>query len=172
MASSSAMAGGANKLTIRTTTGFPFAVGSANSAGQPFTFLPLFSPPYGHYSLIAHSQALWGYFVDNCSLDMAAPVVKDPDRVPAQSTLRRWFRSLDSPTIWRQLNRLQPDAKSAPPVSVPIVIRNRTPFCFLQKILEAIRRRLAAGEILRHVTLILSWRTLASFLHVLLPLRS
>jgi hypothetical protein len=62
---------------------------------QTFTFLPQFSPPYGHYSLIARSEALRRHFVEGCSWEAAAPLVKDPDRVPAASTLRRWFRRLD-----------------------------------------------------------------------------
>jgi len=32
--------------------------GACNLCGKTFTFLPPFSPPYGHYSLIARSQAL------------------------------------------------------------------------------------------------------------------
>ncbi len=51
---------------------------------------------YGHYSLIARSQALRCYFVEGCGWEAAAPAVKDPDRVADPSTLRRWFRSLDS----------------------------------------------------------------------------
>src|SRR6516225_10295768 len=32
--------------------------GVCNRCGKTFTFLPPFCPPYGHYSLIARSQAL------------------------------------------------------------------------------------------------------------------
>jgi hypothetical protein len=35
-------------------------------------------------------------FLEGCSLEAAAPSVKDPQRVADPSTLRRWFRSLDS----------------------------------------------------------------------------
>ena len=61
-----------------------------------FTFLPVFSLPYTHYSLIARSQALRRYFLDHDSWESAVPDFKDPDRVPDPSTLRRWCRSLDS----------------------------------------------------------------------------
>ena len=52
--------------------------------------------PYGHYSFIARSQALRRYFLEGRCWEAAAPTVKDPDRVADPSTLRRWFRSLDS----------------------------------------------------------------------------
>jgi hypothetical protein len=70
--------------------------GVCNRCGKTFTFLPLFSPPYGHYSLIARSQALRRRFVEGCGWEGAAPAVKDPDRMADPSTLRRWFSSLDS----------------------------------------------------------------------------
>src|SRR5712691_693108 len=35
-------------------------------------------------------------FVEGCSLEAAAPPVKDPHRVADSSTLRRWFQVLDS----------------------------------------------------------------------------
>ena len=53
---------------------------------KTFTFLPLFSPPYGHYSLIARSQALRRYFLEGCDWQAAAPAVQDPDRVADPST--------------------------------------------------------------------------------------
>jgi hypothetical protein len=56
----------------------------------------VFSLPYSHYSLIARSEALRRYFVEGCSLEAAAPPVKDPHRVADSSTLRRWFQVLDS----------------------------------------------------------------------------
>jgi Domain of unknown function (DUF6431) len=46
------------------------------------TFLPVFSPPYTHYSLVARSQALRRYFLEHRSFESAAPPLKDPDRVP------------------------------------------------------------------------------------------
>ena len=38
--------------------------GLCNRCGKTFTFLPPFSPPYGHYSFIARSQALQRYFLE------------------------------------------------------------------------------------------------------------
>jgi hypothetical protein len=55
--------------------------GVCHLCGKTFTFLPLFSPPYTHYSLIARSQALRRYFLEGCSWETAAPSVRDPDRV-------------------------------------------------------------------------------------------
>ena len=48
--------------------------GLCNRCGKTFTFLPPFSPPYGHYSFIARSQALQRYFLegrDHLILDAA-----------------------------------------------------------------------------------------------------
>ena len=70
--------------------------GLCSRCGKTFTFLPPFSPPYGHYSFIARSQALQRRFLEGRSWEAAAPTVKDPDRVADPSTLRRWCRSLDS----------------------------------------------------------------------------
>jgi len=39
--------------------------GICNLCGKTFTFLPPFSSPYGHYSLIARSQALRRYFIED-----------------------------------------------------------------------------------------------------------
>ena len=60
-----------------------------------FTFLPLFSLPYTHYSLLARCQALRRRFEEHCSWEKAAPKLKDPDRVPDASTMRRWSSGLD-----------------------------------------------------------------------------
>jgi hypothetical protein len=61
-----------------------------------FTFLPLFSLPYTHYSLLARCQALWRRFAERCSWEKALPKLKDPDRLPDPSTVRRWAGGLDS----------------------------------------------------------------------------
>jgi hypothetical protein len=63
--------------------------------GMTFTFLPLFSLPYTHYSLLARSQALQRRFREHCTWEKALPRLKDPDRVPDPSTVRRWSRGLD-----------------------------------------------------------------------------
>jgi hypothetical protein len=147
--------------------------GICNLCGTTFTFLPIFSLPYCHYSLAARSQAVWRYFVEGCSLDVSAPLMKDPDRIPAASTLQRWFHSLDSSILSDCVLKLPSEAESMRPAgSETIAIRHRIPFPFLQKTLEVVRRRLARGEILHAGSLVLSWRNLVPFLHVLqFPLR-
>jgi len=112
--------------------------------GKTFTFLPPFSPPYGHYSLIARSQALRRYFVEGCGWEAAAPMVKDPDRLADPSTLRRWFRSLDS---------------------------SQPPFSFLRQMMLTVRGWLSRTEILVHDSLPLRWHTVFPFLDRFWPLR-
>ncbi len=63
---------------------------------KTFTFLPVFSLPYTHYSLLARCQALLRRFVEHCSWEKAAPKFKDADRVPDSSTVRRWSRAWTS----------------------------------------------------------------------------
>jgi len=60
-----------------------------------FTFLPLFSLPYTHFSLFARCQALWLRFREHCSWEAAMPRLKNADRLPDASTVRRWSRGLD-----------------------------------------------------------------------------
>jgi hypothetical protein len=118
--------------------------GLCNVCGKSFTFLPLFSPPYGHYSLIARSQALRRYFLEDCSWEEAAPVVKDPNRVADPSTLRRWFRSLDS---------------------------SQPKFSFLRSTIRAIGQWLSRGETLVYESLRLCWPTVFPVLARFWPLR-
>ena len=63
--------------------------------GKTFTFLPVFSLPYTHYSLLARCQALLRRFVEHCSWEKAAPKLKDADRLPDSSTVRRWSQGVD-----------------------------------------------------------------------------
>lgn len=63
--------------------------------GRTFTFLPIFSLPYTHYSLLARCQALLRRFVEHCSWEKAAAKFKDADRVPDSSTVRRWSEGVD-----------------------------------------------------------------------------
>ena len=63
--------------------------------GKTFTFLPVFSLPYTHYSLLARCQALLRRFVEHCSWEKAAPKFKDADRLPDSSTVRRWSQGVD-----------------------------------------------------------------------------
>jgi len=62
---------------------------------RTFTFLPLLSLPYSHYSLLARVQALRRRFTEQCPWEDAAPTLKDPDRIPDASTLRRWSAGID-----------------------------------------------------------------------------
>jgi hypothetical protein len=111
---------------------------------ETFTFLPVFSLPYTQYSLIARSQALRRYFLEQGSWEGAVPTLKDPDRVPDPSTLRRWFHSLDS---------------------------SRPAFSFLRPALELVGQWLTRGERLECGFLRLSWQTVFPFLQVFWPLR-
>jgi len=69
---------------------------SGQNCGVTVSFLPAFSLPYTHYSLVARSEALRRRFVEGRSWEDATPPLKDPNRIPAPSTLRRWCRSLDA----------------------------------------------------------------------------
>ena len=70
--------------------------GCCSNCGTTFTFLPLFSLPYTHFSLLARCQALWRRFKEHRSWEEAVPKLKDADRVPDASTVRRWSKGLDS----------------------------------------------------------------------------
>jgi hypothetical protein len=69
--------------------------GRCAGCGTTFTFLPLLSLPYTHFSLLARCQALRQRFVEHCSWEKAAPKLRDADRVPDASTVRRWSGGLD-----------------------------------------------------------------------------
>jgi hypothetical protein len=45
--------------------------------------------------LLARCQALLRHFVEHCSWEKALPKLKDPDRLPDSSTVRRWASGLD-----------------------------------------------------------------------------
>ena len=111
---------------------------------KAFTILPPFSLPYTHYSLVARSEALRNYFVECRSLEASAPTVKDPNRVAAPSTLRRWFRSLDS---------------------------SRPPFSLLRPKVLAVSQGIQSAEILHHRPLRLIAYAVFPFLQRYWPLR-
>lgn len=115
--------------------------GSCNLCELTFSFLPAFSLPYTHFSLIARSAALRRRFVEHCSWESAAPPLKDPNRIPDPSTLRRWCRNLDSSPA----------------------------FSFLRRTLQAVEQWLARGEQLAQDSLRLSWPTVFCFLRVVWP---
>jgi hypothetical protein len=69
--------------------------GRCADCGKTFTFLPLLSLPYTHYSLLARCQALQRRFVEHCGWEKAWPKLKDPDCMADASTVRRWSSGLD-----------------------------------------------------------------------------
>lgn len=69
--------------------------GRCPGCGKTFTLLPLFSLPYTHYSLLARCQALRRRFVEDYSWEEALPDLKDSNRLPDPSTLRRWSSGMD-----------------------------------------------------------------------------
>ena len=69
--------------------------GRCPDCGKTFTFLPPLSLPYTHYSLLARCQTLRRRFEEHCSWEEATPSLKDPNRIPDPSTLRRWAHGLD-----------------------------------------------------------------------------
>lgn len=135
------------------------------------TFLPSFSLPYTHYSLVARGHALQRYYEKHCSLDDAAPLVKDPNRVAAASTVRRWFHRLDSEERWNGLRLLNLRTLSTPPGSSAPSRHSGASFPFLLKMLAALGQWLGRTEIVRYGPWVLSWQTAAHFLQTLLPLR-
>ena len=145
--------------------------GICKPCGTTFTFLPLFSPPYGHYSWIARSQALCDYFLEGKPLESAAPLVKDPDRLPSPSTLRRWFRGLDSPDLCLSFEGLSLACNPQSATREPIVLRKGSSFPFAEKTIQAAGQLPIAGAFFRTRPLTRSWQSLAPFLQVLLPLR-
>ncbi len=69
--------------------------GRCADCGKTFTFLPLFSLPYTQYSLLARCEALRLRFAEHCPWEKALPKLKDADRLPDPSTVRRWSSGLD-----------------------------------------------------------------------------
>ncbi len=69
--------------------------GRCPGCGKTFTLLSPLSLPYTHYSLLTRCQALRWRLEEHCSWEEATPTLKDPDRVPDPSTLRRWSDGLD-----------------------------------------------------------------------------
>jgi hypothetical protein len=118
--------------------------GICQPCGKTITFLPVFSLPYTHYSLLARSAALRRRFVEGCSWEQAAPAVKDPQRLADASTVRRWFQALDS--------------------SQPI-------FSCLRRIVQALDQWIRSGQTLRFGNWNLSWPTVFPLLRQYWPLR-
>jgi hypothetical protein len=72
--------------------------------GTTFTILPSWSVPYGHYTLRCRQQAWDAVCSDRETWEQAAPLCKDPTRLPDPSTLRRW--------AWRRMISLWSEAKA------------------------------------------------------------
>jgi hypothetical protein len=79
--------------------------GRCHGCRKTFTFLPLFSLPYTHYSLLARCYAFRRRFVEHCSWEQATPTLKDSGRVPDPSTLRRWSNGVDRSQLVRSFLR-------------------------------------------------------------------
>ena len=86
--------------------------------------------------MLARCQALRRRFEEHCSWEEAVPTLKDPNRMPDPSTLRRWARGLDpsqpAPSFLRQtLARVahwlvphgQADYEVAPLSAVPRILQ-------------------------------------------------
>ena len=70
--------------------------GFCNRCHRTLTALPGWCVPLGRYSLAARREAI-GSLAAGQSLEQAAPECRDPDRVAAAATIRRWaWRRLDS----------------------------------------------------------------------------
>ena len=117
--------------------------GHCPGCGKTFTFLPLLSLPYTHYSLLARCQALRRRFAEHRSWEEATPTLKDPNRMPDPSTLRRWSSGMD---------RSQPPALS-----------------FLHQTLACVAHWLLGGDQADREAGPLSWLT--TVLQILWPLR-
>ena len=81
---SSVMAVAASRLTTSITTGIWIHRGRCADCGTTFTFLPLLSLPYTHFSLLARCRALLRRFAEHCSWEKALPTLKDPDRTATE----------------------------------------------------------------------------------------
>jgi hypothetical protein len=116
--------------------------GRCAGCGKTFTFLPVFSLPYTHYSLLARGQAWLRHVEERCSWEKAAPKCKAPDRLPDASTVRRWSSGVDD----------SPSAGS-----------------FLHHMLVRVAQRLALIDLRQDEAAFLSWLT--PVLELFRPLR-
>ena len=67
--------------------------GRCRSCRKTFTILPVWSPPYTHYSLYCRQKA-WESQRGASSWEESVPDTKEPDRLPDPSTVRRWAEQL------------------------------------------------------------------------------
>jgi hypothetical protein len=101
--------------------------GLCGSCDRTLTVLPWWCVPGGHYSLAARQEAI-GRLARGLALEPAAPACRDPDRVAAPATIRRWaWRRLESLaagvavgwTLFRAPTLLVWDWRAALPILVP-----------------------------------------------------
>ena len=83
---------GASRHTTSITTGLASAVDAAPSAGGHSHSFHCSLCPYTHYSLPARCQALQRRFAEQCSWEKALPKLKDSNRLPDPSAVRRWVK--------------------------------------------------------------------------------
>jgi hypothetical protein len=57
---------------------------------KTFTILPIWLPPYGHYSCCCRQQAWESNCAGDGGWEQSAPQIKDPNRLPDPATQRRW----------------------------------------------------------------------------------
>jgi hypothetical protein len=67
--------------------------GRCRPCRKTFTILPVWSPPYSHYSLCCRQQA-WESLREANSWEESVPNTKEPDHIPDSSTVRRWTGQL------------------------------------------------------------------------------
>ena len=65
--------------------------GRCRPCHKTFTVLPVWSPPSGHYSFRCRQQAAKRSEEERGSLEQSTPTLRDPNRLPDPSTLRRWM---------------------------------------------------------------------------------
>jgi hypothetical protein len=127
---------------MSTTIGSGFAAVYATTAARPSPscrrFLRLTAITASSLAARRYSATSWKAVAGKLR------TVKDPDRVADPSTLRRWFRNLDS---------------------------SRPPFSALRRTMLAMSAWLGRTELLVHDSLPLRWHTVFSFLARFWPLR-
>lgn len=86
---------GASRHMTSTTTGLASVVDAAPFAGGHSPSFRCSHCLTRHYSLPARCHALQRRFAEQCSWEKALPKLKDSDRLPDPSTVRRWSSGLD-----------------------------------------------------------------------------
>ncbi len=120
--------------------------GLCPGCGKTFTLLPLLSPPYTHYSLLARAQALRRHFLEHCSWEEATPTLKDPDRVPDRRILRliqKWLKAgVSEDGRWSETKLGTPQGAVASPLLANVYLH----YVFDHWV-EAWRKKIAKGDV-------------------------